>query len=107
MPREPSIDELIEQLKLVRIQEATIIEQIEEQVRANEAQAMRAGHVRTTPPVLRGVYTVGDRVRVTNGVREGQLPTGTVTRITRTRVYIRTDDGSDTWRKPGNLTHLL
>jgi len=99
MAAEPSLNELIEQLKRIRIQETRVIEQIE---RANnrEAQARRAG-VNEPPPAL----AVGDRVRITNGLRAGLLPTGTVTRV-GPRISVTTDDGTHTWRARKNLVRL-
>lgn len=101
---EPSLSELIEQLANIRIQEARVLDQIEQTTR-REQQRTRATHA-TTPGsrnVFRGVYSIGDRVQITNGVREGQSKTGIVTGITATRVSITTDDGSRTWRAHGNL----
>ena len=66
--REPSISELIDQLKQVRIQEARIIAQIE--------------RVNRQGPAEQSVdYQVGDRIRITNGVKGTRATTGTVTRV--------------------------
>jgi hypothetical protein len=49
------------------------------------------------------VFVVGDRIRITNGVRAGQEPTGTVTKVSPGRISITTDDGTHTWRARKNL----
>jgi hypothetical protein len=89
MAEEPSLSELIEQLKRIRIQRA------ERVLRAERDQSTRAVHNFT--------YQIGDRVRITNGVRAGQVNTGIVTGVTATRVSITTDDGTRTWRAHGNI----
>jgi hypothetical protein len=71
MAEEPSLSELIEQLKCIRIQEARVIDQIE-QVECTHA-------TRATVHVVGNVFQPGSRVRITNGVKAGQRPTGTVT----------------------------
>ena len=88
--REPSISELINQLKQVRIQEARIIAQIERVSRQGPAEQFVD-------------YQVGDRVRVTNGVKGTRATTGTVTKVGDERIGIELDDGTRTWRIRKNL----
>lgn len=88
--RDPSISELIEQLKQVRIQEARIIAQIE-----------RVNRQGTAEPFVD--YQVGDRIRVTNGVKGTRTTTGTVTRVGDERIGINLDDGTRTWRIRRNI----
>jgi hypothetical protein len=104
MAEGPSLDELIEQLRRIRIQEARLIDQIAE-VGAREAQTRHNHRIRVANVHIDGqVFQPGDRVRITNKVRAGQRPTGTVTRVTPGRISLTTDDGSNTWRAPKNLT---
>jgi hypothetical protein len=58
-------------------------------------------------------YQIGDRVRITNQSRNliGKAVTerdwvGTVIKITRKRVFLRTDNGTNTNRAPKNLQWL-
>lgn len=111
---EPSINDLINQLKRIRLEEARVIEQLElasareEQARRAEriraAQATRAELARATARVGSNVFQPGDRIRITNGVKAGQLSTGVVTKVGVDRVSVTTDDGTNTWRAPKNLT---
>jgi hypothetical protein len=110
MSGEPSLHELIEQLKRIRIQEARIIEQIE-QTSIREERTRRSE--RTRPPTrvdgdwLPVDFQIGDRVRITNNVKAGQTATATVTnKINDSRISILTDDGSYTWRVRKNLIRL-
>ena len=61
-----SISNLIERLKRIRIEEARLIDLIEQRTRRETA-------------VVTNPFRVGERVRVTNGVRQGQTSTATVT----------------------------
>jgi hypothetical protein len=118
MAAEPSIDELIEQLKRIRIQEAQVIEQIE---RANSRETRRAARLRAEREqaarqaerdraarvaAQNNTFQIGGRVRITNGVRAGQVETGLITTLTATRVSITTDDGSRVVRAYKNVTSL-
>ena len=91
MSDDESISELIDRLKRVRIEEARIIDLIERRTRREAAT---------------NTFRVGERVRIINGVRQGQTTTATVTRVSGERVTLRTDDGTGTWRHSKNLTRL-
>ena len=97
MAEEPSLLDLVEQLRILRIQEGRVIDQIERITARAEAAAEESNR---RPP---GTYRVGDRVRVTNGVRPGQLSTAVVTRVNGERISITTSDGTRTWRLSSNL----
>jgi hypothetical protein len=109
MSGEPSIQELIEQLKRIRIQEARIIEQIE-RTSVREEQTRRAERTRPSTPAdgdwLPVDFQIGDRVRITNNVRAGQTRTATVTKVNTSQISIVTDNGSHTWRVRKNLEKL-
>ena len=96
MAEEPSLLDLVEQLRILRIQEGRVLDQIERIT----ARAEAAEENNRRPP---GTYRVGDRVRVTNGVRPGQLSTAVVTRVNGERISITTSDGTRTWRLSSNL----
>ena len=109
-------DELIDELRALRIRQDDIIAELEEVNRAatrhqaaneggpieNEEQAEPANGLRR-----------GDRVRIKNRVRkpatagaswsEPRERLATVTRITPEQIFITTDNGTKTWRAPNNL----
>jgi hypothetical protein len=106
---EESIDELIRQLETLRIIEDTLLWQII-QARARESQQ---GHGTNGADREAARYYIGDRVRITNPMRGliGRPVTdrdrvGTVTKITRKRVFLQTDNGVNTNRAPENLQRL-
>jgi hypothetical protein len=95
-----SMDELIQQLEMLRVQEDTLLWQII-QARVRESQQ---GHgTNGTRETAR--YYIGDCVRITNPTHGliGRPVTdrdrvGTVTKITRKRVFLQTDNGINTNR---------
>jgi hypothetical protein len=99
---EPSIEELIEQLRLIRIQEARVIDRIERAARRAENRRATT-RTRGNQQQLPLDFIVGDRVTITSALKPDQTPTGVVTRVTTGRIYITTDDGSYTWRLRKNL----
>jgi putative ribosome biogenesis GTPase RsgA len=103
MPDE-TVDELIEQLKRIKLQESSVLERLT-QARRRESDVQRTG------------YVEGDRVRINNTIKApfGRLAnsrdrTATVlhTRTTnnQTKVFIRTDNGAKTWRLEKNLSRI-
>jgi hypothetical protein len=106
---EESVDELIRQLETLRIQEDTLLWQII-QARARESQQ---GHGTDGTNRRAARYYIGDHVQITNPTRGliGRPVTnrdrvGTVTKITRKRVFLQTDSGINTNRAPENLQRL-
>jgi hypothetical protein len=106
---EESVDELIRQLETLRVQEDTLLRQII-QARARESQQ---GHSRNGANREAARYYIGDRVRITNPTHGliGRPVTDrdwvrTVTKITRKRVFLQTDNGINTNCKPKNLQRL-
>ena len=90
------VDNLIQELQRLRLQEAVVIERLV-QARARES---------TTQDEL----VIGARVFITNRITRIFGRTATlndrrsyVTRITPTRIYVRTVNGIDTWRLRSNL----
>jgi hypothetical protein len=120
MPQEETIDELIHQLKALRLQEEAIrIQQesihIQEKAvlhrlvaareKESRAQGRNGQQPRSTLPTTT-VFSVGDKVVITNiAVRTANIGDrlGTVTKITNKRVFLRTENGKYTNRAPKNL----
>jgi hypothetical protein len=109
---EESVEELIRQLEALRVREDTLVQQIiQARARENQQQEQNTG-----AGVDRAAadYRIGDRVRIVNQSRGliGKAPVtecdwvGTVTKITRKRVFLRTDNGTNTNRAPENLRQL-
>jgi hypothetical protein len=109
-----TFEELIEELRALRIRETVIIAQLEEannRTRAGtrETSASRNHRISATANGLKR----GDRVRIRNRVRrpatagptwnEERERLATVTRVTADQVHITTDNGTRTWRGPNNL----
>jgi hypothetical protein len=104
-----SVDKLIRQLEMIRVQEDTLLQQII-QARARESQQ---GHGTNGADIEAARYYIGDRIRITNPMRgligrpvTDQDQVGTVTKITRKRVFLQTDNGINTNRAPENLQQL-
>jgi hypothetical protein len=96
-----SVDELINQLERLRIQEATVLRRL---------VAARARETRTTENTEDGTFRVGGRVEITNHVRVvfGRNVNindrrARITKISPTRIYFRTVNGTNTWRAESNL----
>jgi hypothetical protein len=127
---EDSIDDLIEQLELLRVEEATIITRIQ-QARAREQEQQRSSHTtrargqeqqhtsattgrtETARAVTASAtnFTIGCRVKIINRIAKpaSGRPTNEndrraiVTRIVGDQIHFRTVNGTNTWRLPKNL----
>jgi hypothetical protein len=110
-----SVDELISQLEAIRIEETDILQRLvaarerETRVRARDARTAHQG-TRTQPDRETESFIVGGRVQITNNVRLTFGRTATIndkraviTKITPTRIYFRTVNGTNTWRARTNL----
>ncbi len=91
------------------VQEDTLLQQII-QARARESQQGQGINGANREAAR---YYIGDRVRITNPMRgligrpvTDQDWVGTVTKITRKRVFLQTDNGVNTNRVPKNLQRL-
>jgi len=110
MPTE-SVDELIEQLKDLKLRESDVLEKLS-QARRQERETQKNTTQGTT-------YGVGDRVYIKNTVKKpigrsvnanDRKATVLYTKTTADRnvkVFIRTDNGDKTWRLEKNLNPLL
>lgn len=111
---ESSFDELIEELRALKIRENDIIDRL---ARVNRAQVNAGNDTPSNRVVAQAPATNsfkrGDRVRITNKVRkpataganwsESRERLATVTRVIPDQVHILTDNGTRTWRAPNNL----
>jgi hypothetical protein len=107
-----SVDKLINQLEELRIKEASVLRRLvsarERETRARtRSNEDRVRNEDTRPE--QEVFSIGDRVQVTNHVRVafGRAVTiddrrATVTSTTLTRVYFKTVNGNTTWRAGSN-----
>jgi hypothetical protein len=115
---EGTVEELIEELRSLRIQQAAVINKIENAIRTeseqngqNERQQSHDGD-KARAAVGFG-FRRGDRVPIKNKVKKSATagPTwsesrerlATVTRIRADQIHIKTDNGTATWRAPNNL----
>lgn len=108
-----TFEELIEELRNLRIKETAIIAQIEKVNRNRTPGAQTADAHEDNRAVIANGLKRGDRVRIKNKVRrpatagptwsEANERLATVTRVTAEQVHITTDNGTKTWRGPNNL----
>ena len=104
-----TVAELIAQLESLRVQETDILQRL---VAARTAES--GTHISTTSEPQSIVhYKIGDAVYITSKIRTSfgrQLSLndrkGTVTKLTKKRVFIRTNNGTNTNRAPENLRLL-
>jgi hypothetical protein len=116
MEEERSVDELIAELRVLKIREAEIVTALERANRTGKgARILGAAEGRRQEGHAQVPYGFrrGDRVRIINKVRkpatagiswtEEKERLATVTKIVPDQVHIRTDNGTNTWRAPNNL----
>ena len=110
MPTE-SVDQLIEQLKRLKVQEKVVLEKLS-RAREQEKEAQNRNNARSGTTL-----EPGDRVRITNTVKvpftrsvNARDKTATVRYTTtnneQTKVFITTDNGFKTWRLEKNLSKI-
>ena len=103
------VDDLIRELENLRIQQAR------SRVRQEEILSELREEVLLEAEPTNTDFEVGERVRITttkNSRPHGTAATerdrtGTVTRVTSSRIYVRTDNGFHTWRARSNVTTLV
>jgi hypothetical protein len=109
MPTE-SVDQLIEQLKDLKVQESELFEKLS-RARRQEREAQQKERTSSAK------YAVGDRVRVTNNIKvplgrsantRDRTATVLYSKSVRddTKVFIQTDNGFKTWRLEKNLSKI-
>lgn len=113
-------EELIEELRELKIREAELTVRIERAklARAQRTTATAADHAPPDGTFFTNGFRQGDRVRITNKVRkpatsgpawtEAKERLATVTKVIPDQVHsILTDNGTRTWRAPNNLKRVL
>jgi hypothetical protein len=112
---ERKLDELIGKLKVLKIEEASILSQIAE---LNSNTPRPATRTSSSEERVNGIAK-GDRVRIKNRVRkpatwtsetewtEAKERLATVTRVTLEQIHFVTDNGTRTWRAPNNVRRLV
>jgi hypothetical protein len=102
------LDELIRELEGLRIQQARSLVR-QEEILSELREEVLLDAEETNPDI-----EVGDRVRISttrNSRPHGAAATerdyiATVTRVTTSRIYVRTDNGFHTWRARSNVTPI-
>ena len=102
------VDDLIRELEGLRLQQAR------SRIRQQEILSELTENVIQEAEEISPTFTVGDRVRITTtrnsrphgGAATERDYTATVTRVTDSRIYVRTDNGCHTWRARTNVTLL-
>jgi hypothetical protein len=98
------IKDIVSRLQTLQIEQSSLIERLARVTEGRPNVVLDERTTRTTIPVgtATSPFGIGDTVRVRNpGLL--QQATGTVTKVTDTRVYIRTPNGGTLWRAPKNL----
>jgi hypothetical protein len=135
MEGKKTIQELIDALKALQLQEATLTEQLEEAIenehetrrgeQRHESAAPTRETIRLAAPqrnFLNGDYLRGDRIWIKNKIQkpaswdnriawfERDAKTATVTKVVRKgsfkQIHFITDNGIHTWRAPNNVCLL-
>ena len=113
MSESDRIATLIEELKDLRVQETSLLQQIEDanRRRGNGQEVNGTSSDRSTQ-----AYQTGDRVYITSRIRRPVFATrtwtghkerrATVTRVVGEKVFVQTDNGTETWRAAKNLQAL-
>ena len=108
------LEDLIGKLKLLKVQEASILAQIA----ARSANTPSGAIAATTGRRVNGIAE-GNRIRIKNRVRKPAMWTSendewteakerlaTVTQVTQEQIHFVTDNGTRTWRAPNNVRRL-
>ena len=118
---EDSIEDLLEDLRQLRIRETAIIARIQSAAERRGrptafAAANRSGEQEQPPSVTNVHFAIGARVRIKNKIRrpataggdwtEDRERVATVTGVRVDQVHFVTDNGTRTWRAPNNLQRI-
>ena len=106
MRNDDDVTTLIEELRTLRLRENELVDRIERAATGRRQEVPRRGEP----------YQTGDRVYITNRIRRPVFANrdwttirerrATVTRRDGDRVYITTENGTETWRASKNLRPL-
>ena len=100
MSNNKEVEELVEQLKDLQLRQTAVLQRLErltESPRGSNAPAAPATNTEPRPD-----FIIGDRVRITNP-RPFQQAVGIVTKISPSRIFIRTKNGAVIQRAPSNV----
>ena len=110
--KQESIEDLIGELKELRLREAEVIERLESANRRQAEGKFEAVGLERSESTL-GAFVIGDRVVITNKIRKPascnkfwtpeRERKAIVTGIDGEKVHIKTDNGIETWRLTKNL----
>jgi len=108
---ERSIDDLIQELKDLKVRETTVLNQLEATIRRRKENEEQG-----SPRDREGIFVPGQRVYITNRIRRPINWSGTweahrerfatVTKQSSSRVSVLTDNGVKTWRAPKHLSKI-
>jgi hypothetical protein len=118
---ESDISNLISELKQLKLQELQVLATLESIVnnqQGNNIPLVQCGTPIATPVTNATIpfqqHQVGDLVVITNKIRRSfNRPVNrgdrlaTITKVTPSRIDLRTDNGSHTWRAPHNIRFRL
>jgi hypothetical protein len=114
---EQQIENLLEELKTLKIRESVIITRLEAANRQRLNKNTRNPKRETSNDNTSGIVK-GDRVWITSKVRkpatwprgsiwiESEFRSATVNSVTATQVHLVTDNGITTWRAPNNVKRV-
>jgi hypothetical protein len=100
-----SVDSLIRQLERLRLQEALVLQRL---IAARQRENSRTNEPTNEPE--REAFRVGGRITINNpNTRFGRAVNSNdrraiISKVTATRVYYKTLNGTTTWRARSNLT---
>jgi hypothetical protein len=116
------IDELITELRSLRVQvarlESEVVAQRSNNAPINSAPVRHSQTERTSTQIFAHGYATGDRIRVINKIKkpatwnnavqwcEAAARTATVTEVRETQIFFETDNDVHTWRAPNNLRRI-
>jgi hypothetical protein len=106
-----SVDELISQLELLRIQETIVLQRLVAARERESRATTRGNRTRGTSDTETEPFRAGGRVQLTNHIRLAFGRSATINdtqayikKVSQTRVYyFRTVSGDTTWRARSNL----
>lgn len=122
------ISDIIQELKALKLREAQLLEDLESahlRALSRSSSPVDAPNRRTrdfspnpgrtaTPAARTARFNEGDHIVIINKViRPLNRPTNrgdrtaVVTKVTKDRVYLRTSNGTNTWRAPNNVSHRV
>jgi hypothetical protein len=119
---ERQIEELIRELRTLKLRVATLEAENDEQRVRRESSEYSRTITTASSSSTHSVERVndigrGDRVRITNTVKKPAYWTkawdekkerlATVTKVTPSQIHFRTDNGVNTWRAPNNVRKVL